>query len=915
MKKIFLSFILLSSIILIFACNSSEKVIIQYTVTSGGIIKGEQCQTLKVGEKGSLIIAEPSNNYIFCGWSDGVQEAQRADVASRSFITTAIFKEKTVLSYIADEGGVIDGESEQILGKGETAQMVSAIPYEGYQFSHWSDGKIENYRQDVAETDKQITAYFQKEQIRVIYVAGENGEIDGNLDQLIDPEDKTEIVIARPNEGYQFSHWSDGELNDARDDHIGGIYIAYFKPIEYEITYLVEGGKIAGDDSQMVAYGGQGSLVEVIPNPGYKFSYWSDGYLLSSRIDENVLKSKTVIAYCEPITYELTYSAGEGGSVIGLTKQTIKYQGNGEEVEAVAEQGYAFVKWSDGNTDSLRADLNITSDLSIEAQFRKVTFSGGKGTQTEPYLISKEQDLLDMVYFPDVYFLLTQNLQFQEELSLPIFPKENAFNGHFDGAGNTLLDLRITASGENVSLFGYIGSSGKIKNLNVSNFIITVTHYPSYRRYIGTICSELEGDLENINVEGEIYAYGFENQPVSLGGLVGKSRGTVKNCHANISIIVTGVQQKNNARTINIGGLIGDSSAEVLNSTTKGNIYVFSKEEIIWEYTGGLIGRYSENESLNETNIRECHSEIKIYSNHSAILGGLIGGVFTSRGRLNIINCSADGAIFIDQNELKDNILSKEVGGLIGSIINVSSVIENCFSTVNIFRNGGAGGFIGKVAAWDTSIINCYASCQMVGSGEKGGFCNEVNSAKILQCYSVISIRGATRAAGFIYTTIDNSIEECFSSVDIETENGFAGFIHSSNGEVRNSYAEGKIVVTNEDKSALIVGGGFIGICYKTVESCYSTVQIEMSIDYNKTEIGGFIQNLDVGGFVRNCHWLCARNGIAQETFYNSEGSTENIFKYELITEMYNLADQLNGGESNVWVNKEQSTPQLSFYY
>ena len=52
------------------------------------------------------------------------------------------------VSYIVDEGGYIDGESEQLILYGESAEAVVAIPDEGYSFEGWDDGYSKPSRHD-----------------------------------------------------------------------------------------------------------------------------------------------------------------------------------------------------------------------------------------------------------------------------------------------------------------------------------------------------------------------------------------------------------------------------------------------------------------------------------------------------------------------------------------------------------------------------------------------------------------------------------------------------------------------------------------------------------------------------------------------------------------------------------------------
>ena len=74
--------------------------------------------------------------------------------------------------------------------------------------------------------------------------------------------------------------------------------------------------------------------------------------------------------------YTLTYIASAGGSIKGASMQTVAQGGSGQEVEAVAQEGYRFVKWSDGRTTAKRTDYNVQGNLTVTAEFEKSNATG-----------------------------------------------------------------------------------------------------------------------------------------------------------------------------------------------------------------------------------------------------------------------------------------------------------------------------------------------------------------------------------------------------------------------------------------------------------------------------------------------------------------------------------------------------------
>ncbi|MDC0497502.1 carbohydrate-binding protein [bacterium] len=72
------------------------------------------------------------------------------------------------------------------------------------------------------------------------------------------------------------------------------------------------------------------------------------------------------------VTHTLTYTAGVNGSITGSSPQVISDSGDGSSVTAVADAGYSFADWSDGNTDNPRTDTNVTNAITVSANFQAV---------------------------------------------------------------------------------------------------------------------------------------------------------------------------------------------------------------------------------------------------------------------------------------------------------------------------------------------------------------------------------------------------------------------------------------------------------------------------------------------------------------------------------------------------------------
>jgi len=87
--------------------------------------------------------------------------------------------------------------------------------------------------------------------------------------------------------------------------------------------------------------------------------------------------------------YTLTYSAGAGGTISGLSPQTVAAGGSGTPVTAVPNSGYHFVSWSDGVHTATRTDTNVTADKSVIASFGADSPNGTYLSVGSPYVAAE----------------------------------------------------------------------------------------------------------------------------------------------------------------------------------------------------------------------------------------------------------------------------------------------------------------------------------------------------------------------------------------------------------------------------------------------------------------------------------------------------------------------------------------------
>lgn len=173
-------------------------------------------------------------------------------------------------------------------------------------------------------------------------------------------------------------------------------------------------------------------------------------------------------------------------------------------------------------------------------------YSGGDGSLDNPYLISTQEDLLEMAVDTNSYdkcFIMTADVDLSDvncskALIAPDlddvteFHQGAVFSGRFDGAGFFIRNLTIdTSSASN----DYLGLFGLLMNAEISNLHLEGVDIRGgvNSDYIGGLCGEILFQFSSVNrcsVSGSVRG-GEESQFV--GGLCGRNfSGTISQCFA-----------------------------------------------------------------------------------------------------------------------------------------------------------------------------------------------------------------------------------------------------------------------------------------------------------------------------------------------------------------------------------------------
>ncbi len=448
---------------------------------------------------------------------------------------------------------------------------------------------------------------------------------------------------------------------------------------------------------------------------------------------------------------------------------------------------------------------------------------------------------------------------------------EHPFEGTFNGGNHEILNLRISAAGtENVTylgLFGHVGMSGTIENLQVSGSI-TVTDAESYVKYVGGVAGLCEGKIYNCESEVAIsitslYAGSVEsstegeyedtdNEGITfeaIGGVAGACYNDMSACSFAGSIYIHTDQMGSTSGTIgqNIGGIVGifggyahpDENGENCTRYYKGRTDISADEadeDVLATLSNCSNSGSIKIESTCENGLdRFGQTAYTSIANVGGVAGYCMGNISYCSNSADVNTHSGtyreDSYRPSDTSELQRIANGDAVGGVVG---NLRSAIH-CGST-----SSSTGGDPGLTAGRQRTLCACTNSAEVLGLHAVGGIigCGGANTT-LKGCKNegdVTATRWNKPAPGGIAGQSYGNVIYCYNWGDVMTETG-GGY-----------YAAG------------IVGMLFIYTDSTTGKALHDTPEVYAC--YNVGTIwasGSYLSAAIVGeneGYVHNCAWL-----------------------------------------------------------
>ena len=260
-------------------------------------------------------------------------------------------------------------------------------------------------------------------------------------------------------------------------------------------------------------------------------------------------------------------------------------------------------------------------------------------------LISFSNNVNSGTSYSGTTILLTDDIYFNSESSDRFCPignrssLDNAFRGVFDGQGYTINNLKITNGSGLIGLFGF-SFGGTIKNVILSPTCEVIcqtnnTNYVSGIIGILAVAGKPSFIINSVNMASVSFNGTFTGKSLSIGGIVGQSQESVKNCANFGTITVSGA-----ADEVQVGGISGNPVQKtVLKCINYGDIVYNGNSNTLC--MGGILG------SINSgTSIKNCVSigEISVAGtvNGNSSVGAVVGNLYDYS---TVIDCYWDDSI------------------------------------------------------------------------------------------------------------------------------------------------------------------------------------------------------------------------------------------------------------------------------
>lgn len=212
-------------------------------------------------------------------------------------------------------------------------------------------------------------------------------------------------------------------------------------------------------------------------------------------------------------------------------------------------------------------------------------FSGGNGTQNNPYLIESGEQLAYLAKIVNngdtcngKYYQIIKDIDLDNKKWTPIGKDSYTFKGVLNGNGNSIIGLNVTEK-KRAGLIGDLSGNGIVKNLTIeSGYVVAIDERA------GGIVGCAQGAASILECTNKCK---IESNVKHAGGIAGTTgeKVVINNC-TNMGEIVAGIE--------NAGGIVGHAGYNDLDDDYKVSGCINIGKVITNKYCGGIVGYASE---------------------------------------------------------------------------------------------------------------------------------------------------------------------------------------------------------------------------------------------------------------------------------------------------------------------------------
>lgn len=506
-------------------------------------------------------------------------------------------------------------------------------------------------------------------------------------------------------------------------------------------------------------------------------------------------------------------------------------------------------------------------------------FSGGDGSDENPYQISTKSHLEAVQLSPSLSYILLNDIDLAgANYTAAIIPE---FNGKFDGKGFIIKNFTIDAPEiYHIGLFGKINSGAAVSNLGVEGFNITGNGYvggltgSNYGSIKGcfangstTSLASVSGGLIGYNnsfVESA-YASGNIDGSLYVGGLIGRcdSYSIVRYCYSTAA--PTG--------SSNVGGLIGynygnvisslwdiDSSGQATGSVGIGKTTVEMKDIATYKDNGWPIADLNGADTDWIMTAQGQEYPVPFYFAYRSPQQPIAFAGSGTQQQPFIISTPEDLVSLSQYTSLWSSNFAVEAdldmsgidfrpignsrirfsGSFNGQNYNIENLTINLpeKSNVGLFGTLASGAQVGNLSIVDADIIGGKFVGALAGFNSGGGVSNCSSSGQV-------SGSNASCVGGLVGTNLSGTISNSTSNADISGINAVAGGLvgyNSANSTIEYSHSTSAVVNYHQNQTDSY-SGGLVGInALGTISNCSAAGSV--------SAISNTSGNLAAGGLI-----------------------------------------------------------------